>query len=217
MAAIERFNGEMEGAILTNLVEALENAKTKDSHPEEWFPVVAAPSPDTWLQDKDWKPFSLTQSEKTLGAGGPALPLKAAPGGVPAEFLSTVTVAMDTKRVRISRPWMDLSFFSNRAWRLKPTCGYTTVSTGNLADKDPGRMPLVITGVLLSRKLLLKGRWTSPATAPKALGPFSLEGLAATTQSGQTSLSVDAPQIIGFFCTAVPKSPDPDSKAFRTH
>ena len=107
---------------------------------------------------------------------------------------------------------------------MQPTAPFQTVSSGRPGDPDPGQpgdpgvMPLLVTGLLLARKVRMQGRITDPAiTAPKALGPFALDGRPVqAAQDGTLTLSADAPQIIAFFCTPVPKCPDPDAKAFRT-
>jgi hypothetical protein len=115
---------------------------------------------------------------------------------------------VEVKRVTIARPWMDLGIFSAHSWMLKETTGFAQVSSGNPADPDPGPMPVVITGILLARKLTLTGY---EGKAPGRLGPF---GLGAARRSGSAITAPD-PQIIAFFVQVVPKSPTPDPKLFR--
>jgi hypothetical protein len=114
-------------------------------------------------------------------------------------------------------------------WLLKDGAGFTLVSSGNPADPDPGPMPILITGVLLARKLVLTGFQTQVAAdggipLPDRLGQFDLGGpqagrLALTRRiamtAGGTSIAVADPQIIAFFCRIVPRSPTPDLKFFK--
>jgi len=210
LAALDTYYSANVKALFTNLYNDFSGARRSDGHASEWYPVTATPPPQDWLADSGWKPFTLTQDEASLAKGGAALPLgaKAQEGSLS----GSVSIALETKRVGIARPWLDKGIFSGHGWRLQAT-GFKVVSTGQPADPDPGLMPLLVTGVLLSRKLVLTGTWQS--SGGKALGPFALSG-APAARNGQMTQTVDSPQILGFFCTPVPKSPDPDEKAFRT-
>jgi hypothetical protein len=75
-------------------------------------------------------------------------------------------------------------------------------------------MPLLITGILLARKLSLKGDWSKSAGGPpQRLGPFAL---AAGGKAGSgTTIVVDGAQIIGFFCEPVPRCPTPSPNLFK--
>jgi hypothetical protein len=135
------------------------------------------------------------------------------------EFASSVSITLEAKRVNLARPWLDERIFSSHGWRMHKASGIDKVSTGNPADQDPGVMPFLVTGFLLSRKLVIAGSWSqgSPDEV-KTLGPFSLEGKAGrqvTSRGGKITISAATPEIIGFFCVSVPKCPDPDAKAFR--
>ncbi len=208
-------------ALFANLYAEASTAERRDGHPEPYFPVTATPPPETWQADAGWIPFSVTHTEKSLASAPPALPLgggNVAPQALPADFTSTVSLSLETRRVTFDRPWMDEGIFSSRGWRLLPNAGFSCVSTGNPADKDPGIMPLIVTGVLLSRKARMSGVWKSGTPLPKAVGPFSLTGGAASgsSRNGETTLTADGIQVLGFFCKALPKSPNPDAKAFRS-
>ena len=209
LASLDTYYSANVKALFTNLYNEFAGAKRSDGHATDWYPVTATPPPQDWLADRDWKPFTLTQAEASLAQGTATLP----PGTRnPGSSLSgSVSIALETKRVGLTRPWLDLGIFSGHGWRLQAS-GFQVVSTGRPADPNPGVMPLLVTGALLSRKLVLNGHWQSGG---KALGPFALSG-SPVTRNGQMTLTVDSPQIIGFFCTTVPKSPDPDAKAFRT-
>jgi hypothetical protein len=125
--------------------------------------------------------------------------------------------------VEVDREWLDLGLFQARTWQLNSSCGIVLISSGNLADPNPGLLPLVVTGILLARKLYVTGSWAGGAgpdrELPAGLGPFSLAKAArsapvAGQSAGSFSLRADAPQIIAFFCTVVPRSPSPDPKLF---
>ncbi|BDU74024.1 hypothetical protein [Mesoterricola silvestris] len=191
---------------------------SNSSHGQEWFSIKCSPPAEEWLLADGWNPFTLTQSEKNLAQGRAALPLERTAGAasaLPPDFLGSISVAMDTKRVNFHRPWLETGIFNGSGWRLWKSSGFSMVSTGNPADRDPGIMPLIVTGILLSRNLVLTGAWSggSPGRV-KALGPFSVES--ASVSSGKLTLKASGVQIIGFFCKTLPRSPNPDpTKDFR--
>jgi len=204
-------------ALFSNLTSELV-AWSNHGHGQEWFSVTCSPPAETWLKAEGWNPFSLTQTERSPAPANLAVPLEKTAGTAPAlppDFLGSVTLTLDTKRVNFARPWLDAGIFKSSGWRLWKSSGFTMVSTGNPADRDPGIMPLLVTGILLSRNLALTGAWSGGSPAPiKALGPFSVER--AVVQNGRLSLTASGAQILGFFCTTVPKSPNPDpAKDFR--
>jgi hypothetical protein len=219
LAALDAFYNENVKALFQGLENDFTVTRMADGHPTPWYPVTATPPPWEWLAEKDWKPFTITQAEKSLAGGpgilGPGLKAGAKP---PPDLAATATLALETKRVTLTRPWLDMGIFKGRGWRLNPRLGFSTVSTGHPSDPDPGLMPLIITGVLLARRFMLTGRWQPQGDRGlAALGPFALAGSEPRRQEdGVVSITADGPQIIGFFCTSVPKSPDPDAKAFRT-
>jgi hypothetical protein len=220
-ASLAAFYNQNVKALFGALHEDFASARLKGTHPDPWYPVTAAPPLETWLGDPGWKPFSLTSTEASLASGTPGLPLQAkgdkAPRKMPDDFLSTISINLETKRVTFVRPWMDERIFASHGWRLWKTSGFTLVSSGNPADADPGLMPFLVTGVLLSRNLTLQGSWSQGTpTGVEALGPFNLKGAAVTSREGNLSISTPGAQVVGFFCTALPRSPSPDAKAFRT-
>ena len=211
LASLDTYYSSNVKALFTNLYNEFNGSRCSDGHPTEWYPVTATPPPQDWFADRDWQPFTLTQAEASLAKGTAALPLGARnPDG---NLSGSVSIALETKRVGLARPWLDRGIFRGRGWRMQATAGFQVVSSGQPGDPDPGEMPLMVTGVLLSRRLALTGKWH---VGGRALGPFALSGT-PVTRNGQMAMNVDGPQIIGFFCTTVPKSPDPDAKAFRSH
>lgn len=216
LKSLDAFYADSPMGLLQQLSDDLNSACRNDGHPEVWYPITAQPPPETFFGDEGWKPFTLGQSERSLPGTLPPAGGGAQVSGVPDEFQATASLRLETKRVTLTRPWMDLGLFRSRRWRLSPDGGFTLVSSGTFDGRDPGIMPMVVTGLLLSRKLVLKGQWRAGSgKAPKALGPFGLAGPGTVVRDGMLTLTAEAPQILGFFCTVIPKSPDPDEKAFR--
>jgi hypothetical protein len=216
LAVLEAYYAQNARSMLLQCRDDLEVGGIRDDHPEPWFPVTALPPPETWFEDAGWRPFTLTQSERSLAQALPPTGAAQDLRAVPREFAATATLSMETKRVTLERPWMNLGMFRSRRWRLNPSGGFSRVSSGQFDAKDPGIMPLLVTGVLLSRKLVIKGQWAAgEGKGSKAFGPFALDGAGARVETGVLTLTQEAPQILGFFCKVIPRSPDPDDKAFR--
>ena len=221
-AALRTFYNENVKALFGGLLGEFASAAKTAGHPDPWYPVTAVPPQQDWLSDKDWKPFSLTRAEKSLAPARVGVPLEIKPGSakkLPDELASSVSITLEAKRVKLARPWLDERIFSSHGWRLHKASGFDKVSSGNPADPDPGLMPFLVTGFLLSRRLVIQGSWSQGSPDElKALGPFSLgekAGRSVVSKGGRITISAETPQIIGFFCTSVPKCPDPDAKAFR--
>lgn len=173
-----------------------------------YWPAVLEPSPDTWYSEDNWAPFRLTEAERSLAAAKDGPPLQDG-GGEPQ--VSDITLTMETKRVQVTRPWLESGIFEAGDWRMPAATGMPVISSGSPFDGNSGTMPLVISGLLLSRRLKMVGRWMD---GKPALGPVALGGTAKDA-GGRKVASMDGVQIIGFFCVPVPKCPDPDPKAFR--
>jgi hypothetical protein len=228
LATLDAFNQAKAGAWLGRIQASFNAANLDDGDTHAWFPPLeAVPPAEEWLGQNGWKPFRYKQTELPLSSvsigGGPDRGADQAPAKLAPGWLASLSLTMETRRVRIARPWLEASFFESQAWRLPNNCGFTTVSTGNLSDPDPGIMPLVITGLLLGRNLVIKGQWTDAGASPTkdggplaALGPFNLtaQGVAIDKTEGELAITCAAPQIIGFFCQVIPKSPNP-GKNFR--
>ncbi|MDR3671367.1 MAG: hypothetical protein P4L36_10995 [Holophaga sp.] len=208
--------------LFEELRSAFENAQEPSGEDgEPWLPVLANPPVEEWLSPKGWHPWAFHQSDCRPGAPGAAGPLPPGriqgDGPVPADWTPSMTLTVEVKRVNILRPWMDTAIFSVHTWRMLDSAGFSVVSTGNPADPDPGPMPILITGILLARRLTLTGAGPSAKGTqkrPARLGPFSLAG-AKPPSGGGTVITVPDPQIIAFFCQIVPKSPTPNPKFFR--
>lgn len=228
LAIMNKFYNDNTKVWFETLSEELLLAPIRDEHPEPWYPVLTDPPQEDWLDSEGWSSFTFAQSEKPL----PSLPAPQGREGKPGlaaanltpAFLGTLSLAVETKRVKVTRTWLSPAIFKNRNWRLAPGSGFKTLATGHLEDKDAGLMPLLVTGVLLGRKLVLRGAWkegADPSSAGKlsALGPFSLATPAAAPaishMGGELTITASSPQIIGYFCEILPKSPDPDLTVFR--
>ncbi len=198
-----------------------------------WLPVTTHPPVEQWLTGQGWHPLSFHQTDLKAPPAKGTVPVpsdRARPDDkATSTWSSTMALTVEFKRVVVSRPWMDTAVFSAHTWMLKDDAGFTLVSTGNPADPNPGPMPILITGILLARKLALTGYQTrveanGGTRIPDRLGPFNLGGpqpgrRALTRRIAQTavgaSITVAEPQIIAFFCRVIPKSPSPDPKYFK--
>jgi hypothetical protein len=224
---IRRVSDENLRVLFYNLRMGLSMASRNDPYVGEYYPVVTEPPVEAWLDEDGWLPFAFSQKESRVASDGPALaPGKEAKGALPKDFLGSVSLTVETKRVSISRPWFDEGIFRSHGWRFFQAGGFTRVSSGNPADPDPGMMPILVTGLLLARNLRMQGAWGGPPDAEIAsAGPFNLRGPWTPTgdtlhtnfsfQHGTLTLVTDGAQVLGFFCRPIPKSPDPDPRAFR--
>lgn len=229
LADIQAYYDSDPAVRFTTLRNQLAAARVKAGHPNSWLPVTASPPAQEWLAEKGWQPWRFKAADPAPPPpaevqGVPLLRRQAgtAPPAAPV-WVASMALSVEVKRVAILRDWMDLALFRNHDWRLKPAAGITLVSTGNLADPDPGAMPFVITGILLARKLYVTASWSGDAglrrEVPASLGPFALPGPARLTsqpggETGGFSIRADDPQIIAFFCEVLPRSPVPDPALF---
>jgi hypothetical protein len=227
LATLREINDENLKLVFFNMRKGLASQEADDPQAGPWFPVVADPPLETWLDEEDWLPFRFAHADRALPEGTGSLPPgTTTAGALPRDFLSTLSLTVDTKRVSLARPWLDEGIFTSHGWRFQLNSGSQAVSTGNPRDADPGRMPLLVTGLLLARNLRMEGTWSGSPTADLAsAGPFSLRGpwtpdgaglhTSFSFHRGALTLVTEGPQVLGFFCRIVPRSPDPDAKAFR--
>jgi hypothetical protein len=138
----------------------------------------------------------------------------------------TASVELQLTMAPIRRTWLDASVFANRAWRLDPNINKALFSDGG--SPPQGRMPALITGMILGRGLKLgidmstteNKAFASQLTvsASAGWGPFSVRGNYTrntdrkTHDFVQSTAGIEAPglQILGFVCQMLPKSPNPD-------
>jgi hypothetical protein len=216
LATLKKLYERNANVYFHGLTENLGKAELQGSYQADFYPDARR-----WLSNTGWQPWVFRASDLQGPPPQEAVPLglAAAPAGPAAPaWTRTLMLQVELKHILVRRPWLDLAVFTNRAWRLGPGAGFTAVSTGSLEDPQPGPMPLVVTGLLLARNLTL--RWSGDAgQAPGQVGPFRLaaSGRAARVEKSTAgaSLSAPDPQIVGFFCLVVPRSPDPDPKLFK--
>jgi hypothetical protein len=136
-------------------------------------------------------------------------------------------------RVRLIRPWLKDSIFSLKSWAWKRIHDSTLLSDGGNIDlpipiEPLGRMPVVVTSLLVARNLKISASWSEfdkeliqssfRGGLSVGYGPFRLRGsysqdstsIDETYKFENNTLSIDAPQIIGYLGTVLPKCPDPD-------
>jgi len=219
--ALDRANDEHMAARFYRANQKLEGASA-DGAPS----VVATPPPEAWSSQEGWIPWRFSAKDLPVS---PPFPSKGpSPSGrsteVPGTFLATLTIGMDIRRVTFARPWMDLGLFTSGFWRMRPSAPFPLLSSGQPDSPSPGPMPWRIDGLLLARNLQIHGAWEDPADprllATAGLLPFTPRGpgtLVPSPGPAEGSLVLRAPgiQIIGLFCTLLPRCPDPDPRAFR--
>lgn len=136
-------------------------------------------------------------------------------------------IKADLIQVPLLRPWMSTWIYNSRGWRGLSTIGEVgSISSGS--RPLTGQMPVIPTSMILAKNVLVKmdafssdfqsfySKFSSSASI--GWGPFSLKGNysreESTTQHDvritNEGLVVESPQIIGFVCEVLPKSPDPD-------
>jgi hypothetical protein len=216
--------------LFEDLASGLHAAAIRDGHATPWYPVEANPPMAEWFAGPGWQNWHFRKDDLRAEAPGGPGPQGASAPIPPQQAAWQADLVMDAqlKRVTIARPWLDLNIFRSHAWRPGPAAGPAVVATGRPSDPEPGSMPLVVTGLLLARNLVVSGTWPEPAgaaEAPKAIGPFALASPAPTRSlplkpflspfEGRLGIRVEGTQIIGFFCESVPKAPSPDPKLFR--
>jgi hypothetical protein len=206
LKALDQYYQEDVAAWFADLHTRYNGSQTLDGRGQPWLPVLLTPPADQWPAQAGWQPWRYQVAERPSGSG-PAPAWTASAG-----------LTVEVKRVTVERPWLDWGLFTARNWRLEPGGGLTLVSAGDPDAADPGAMPLVVTGLLLARRLRITGAWAGdPAAAQvtrKAFGPFTLAGAVADRSAGQFAIRADGLQIIGYFCRVLPRCPNPDPALF---
>lgn len=152
--------------------------------------------------DASWKPFTVTPGEDD-----PWIPV--------GEQSSTVSGEIIT--LPLSRSWWSTWIFANRGWQFNPTSGFGKLSDGGVPPQ--GMMPMYASALIIARNL----QFSQPADAaapPQDLNPFILAADAGAAAKGSSSADAatapispvpsDSMLIIGFVCTPLPLSPNPD-------
>jgi hypothetical protein len=212
------------------------------------FPLMMTyPDYSSWMGDNGWQSYVLTEGDLEkqqtsshvdygggvgaswglwrVGAGGNYSEDK----GYSKTDAKNFTLKFEVMRVSIPRDtWMDPLIFRNRAWKWPLTSGMSKnpISTGG--DNPKGDMPLLVTGLLLARKVNISADWSVEelttfashlsASTSFGWGPFSIKGHYNKDQASSfsigknagTSFSNEDVQIIGYFCDVLPQCPFPD-------
>lgn len=139
---------------------------------------------------------------------------------------SGMRISVELTQVPLLRSWWSPWIFKSHGWDWDKSAGFGPVSNGETPPQ--GLMPIFPTQVILARNLQVDMDMTSKdntsfmesikTETAVGFGPFSLRGNYAHTQSrsthdftaSQSGISCPGPQIIGFICEMLPKSPDPD-------
>lgn len=136
------------------------------------------------------------------------------------------SVEFDALRVPLRRTWWDANVFVSRAWQFDPDLDSTPLSDGG--DPPKGAMVGYVSALILARnvKLALNTKSEKNSYAMKEVkgsasggwGPFSAKAnyyrkTEKNTHdfiSDDNGITIPGMQIIGFECTLIEKSPNPD-------
>lgn len=148
---------------------------------------------------------------------------------VSSEELNKMSISLDLKRVVLFRDWLYASVFRSHKWKWKdPADSPISLGFFNKAKGVfEGRMPLLPTSLVLVRNVTLSGSWSKDfretieknmsASGGWSFGPFSIGGGYANSsrnsnsrvQLSDSAIVIPDPQILGWYCDILPKSPDP--------
>ncbi|MGH9370988.1 MAG: hypothetical protein ACRD15_05600 [Vicinamibacterales bacterium] len=104
--------------------------------------------------------------------------------------------------VPMQRPWWSFWVFSSRGWKFQPSSGFGVLCDGKTPPS--GMMPAYATSLAIARNI----QPLRPAASVAPAHLLVVPGNAATPTSG-TSTGTSM-MIIGFICTPLPLSPNPD-------
>ena len=188
-----------------------------DGTPGRWGPVYA--EPEDWcdiLQGDRFKHIDfdlddLAGKDSTYTMIGEQTPLKLSVGrdshvsGDIDPETKVRSAKMKYLEVKFNRPWLDLSLFKTRGWRLSgQPLGYC--SSGR-TDENSGVLPLLPVGMLLAKDTSMDVEWSKKDqamldNAKSSGGPVFLGPLALDSEGLSSSL-----QIICWINALVPYSP----------
>ncbi len=222
------------------------NMKTTSSG-ASLFPTPTFPTYPNFFGDHGWTKFTFDQNDvtkqeqssslKTGGSAGASWGLWSASASADyskdtkftSSDVSALNIDVEIMRATIQRPWMDGTVFQSRGWRWGQGAplGSQLISDG--ASPNPaGVMPFLVTGLLLSRNLVLSGSFSHAdqtvidtalsTSASFGWGPFSISGHynksthsdVSHANSAANAISNPDVQIIGFLCSTLSRCPNPD-------
>ncbi len=142
-------------------------------------------------------------------------------------------VEFDFAIVNVERDWWDPNIFLSQAWRWDARySGYGLISSGfdPASNQQPvGQMPFIISGIALARNIQITGNIDSISISEiksylktggsVGWGPFSVSYANETSsQSNEVDkyittngIVIPGIQIVGYYLTAIPKSPNPSA------
>ena len=138
------------------------------------------------------------------------------------------SIEFDVLRVPLRRSWWDANIFESKAWKFHPDLDSTPLSDG--ATPPSGQMVGYVSSLIIVRNVVIKMDTTSEknsyamseisGSASGGWGPFSLKANYYRKDERTThdfvkdnnSITIEGMQIIGFECTLIPKSPNPDEE-----
>jgi hypothetical protein len=179
------------------------------------------PHMSEWLKPVGWTHFNVNS---TVASARPAVPGAPRPPVVTTGAgtqLTNFQLSVDLKRIDVDRPWLERQVFSNPHWTLR---GVTAVDSEGLtitANAAKADMPLLITGFILAKdaKFVVRVADVERLTNQVlARGFLQMSGVSlwklrpvkpVTRLESPTTedIEIKGPQIIGFICARVPKSP----------
>lgn len=197
--------------------------------------VTAIPQLENWSSKNGWIKFSFSMSDTlntkntnsndyTFG-GKVKVGFYKAKGSVSKsskamkEFNNTskLSIQLEFKRVQVLRPWLDWDVFTSEKWAYPG---------GVISDgKGKGTLPLVVDAFILVRKVKFKSSAINTfktelenefhSDVNASYGPFSVNNKVNKESKDETDggkedkgeISIPDPQIIGYFCTVVPRCP----------
>lgn len=147
--------------------------------------------------------------------------------------VTTVSVAFDYIRIRISRPWLVSDVFGYHFWWWKKAFGYKLLSDGgNLHITPPvrpiGTIPFIPNYMIVARNVAITSNFSHndathiqnsfSSSGGGGWGPFSVSGYYNSSSGSHrtnasfdgTTIRIDQPQIIAFTGSLMPRCPNPD-------
>jgi hypothetical protein len=240
-AVIEQLQQNDPATWWNTLAERLRNARLEAKSGPFW-PASTYPEYPFLIGEEGWAQFSFKQKdfehqeESSLVKAGGSLGFEGI-FSLGAEYSdehkqwstnsTDIELTAELKRAEILRPWFDGNVLRAHTWTFAGPMEGSTVSQGNVfpAAKEDTLMPLLPTGILLARNVVLKADFSSEdekfmheklaAKGDLGWGPFSIsasyleeeEKRSFTSHLSEGELKIEGQQLIGFFCDVVPLCP----------
>jgi hypothetical protein len=207
LAAIDRLSNKDGLAWWHDVRAEFDARQVRGPRGERYGETNYYPHMSEWLKPAGWTHFHLNSTTASVRGLNPQI--------------TNFVLSVDLKRVEVERPWLEKQVFSNPHWTLR---GVTAIDgegltiTANAAKAD---MPLLITGFVLARnaKFVVRvadaERFTNQVLSKgflqiSGLTQWKLRAVKPVTHLESATvedIEIKGPQIIGFICAKVPKSP----------